>query len=184
MHHRVRGQTARPYRRLRCEHSCRPQGAAPGRSVHRLWHRRRRPGDRRCGAGRCARERPAAYGLFDRFGDRRTAGHRKRVEGARRKGAEPRLAALRPRAADQPHLGASQHQIRIDGPQPRGRHRMRDRRAFDRRRRAHDHDGRRRRHAGGRCGRRDLPDRDRGLCTGARAVDGVQRHARKGIASV
>ena len=79
------------------------------------------------------------------------------------KGPKPRQPAFRARATDQPDLGPGQHQIRSDGPEPRGRHRLLDRRAFDRRRRADDRDGRRRRHAGGRCGEHGLPDRHRRL---------------------
>ena len=45
---RLRGEAARPRIRLRSRQARRPQGPAPGRSVHHLRHRRRRPGDRGC----------------------------------------------------------------------------------------------------------------------------------------
>ncbi len=65
----------------------------------------------------------------------------------------------------------------LRGPQPRGRHRLLDRRARNRRRRA-DHRRRRcRHHARGRRRGRDLPARHRRLRPGARAVDQLQRHA-------
>ena len=60
-------------------------------------------------------------------------------------------------------------QIRPDGPQPRGGHRLLDRRPFDRRRGADDQGRRRRHHARGRRGGDDLPDRHRRLRPGARA---------------
>ena len=83
--------------------------------------------------------------------------------------------ALRPRPPDQPHLGPGQHQIWPDGPQPRGRHRLLDRRPFDRRRGADDQGRRRRHHAGGRRRSDDLPDRHRRLRPGARAQHELQR---------
>ena len=68
------------------------------------------------------------------------------------KGPSTRVAAFRPWPADQPHLAARfQHQIRIDGAEPRGRHRLFHRRAFDRRRGADDPRRRCRHHA---CRRR------------------------------
>ena len=55
-----------------------------------------------------------------------------------RERARPGQPALRPRPPDQPHLRPGLDQIRPDGPEPRGRHRLLDRRPFDRRRGADD----------------------------------------------
>ena len=105
-------------------------------------------------------------------------GIEKRIARPRREGAAPGQPALRPRPADQPDLGPGLDQIRPDGPEPRGRHRLLDRRPFDRRRRADDRDGRCRRHARRRRRSGDLPDRHRRLRPGARALDQLQRRAR------
>ena len=71
------------------------------------------------------------------------------------KGPGPRQPALRPRPPDQPHLRPGLDQIRPDGPQPRGGHRLLDRRSLDRRRGADDQGRRRRHHA--RRRRRERP---------------------------
>ena len=47
---------------LRSQQARRSQGAAPGRSVHHLWHRCRRPGDRRCRPDRHDRGRALRAG--------------------------------------------------------------------------------------------------------------------------
>ena len=123
-------------------------------------------------------ERALPRRRLDRLGDRRPAGHRIRIPRAPRARPAPGLAALRPRPADQPDLGPGLDQIRPDGPQPCRRHRLLDRRPFDRRRRADDRDGRCRRHARRRRRSGDLPDRHCRLRPGAGAVDRLQRPAR------
>ncbi len=55
-----------------------------------------------------------------------------------RKGAKPGQPAFRSRSTDQPHLRPGFDQIWADGPEPRGRHCLFDRRPFDRRRSADD----------------------------------------------
>ena len=97
-----------------------------------------------------------------------------------REGPGPGQPALRPRPADQPHLRPGLDQIRADGPEPRGGHRLLDRRAFDRRRGADDQGRRRRHHARRRRRGDDLPDRHRRLRPGARAQHQLQRPAGKG----
>ena len=114
----------RPGRHLQHRYADRPQGASPGRSVHHLRHRRGRPGARGCRADRHDRGRALPRRHDDRLGHRRAAGHREGIDRSPRKGPAPRLAALRPRPADQPDLGPGQHQIRADGAEPCGRHRL------------------------------------------------------------
>ena len=77
-------------------------------------------------------------------------GHRGGIDRPPRKGSAPGLAALRPWPADQPDLRSGQHQIRPDGAEPCGRHRLLDRRTRDRRCGADDRARRCRRDAGGR----------------------------------
>ena len=109
-------------------------------------------------------------------------GIEKEVDRSPRAGSAPGQPALRPRPADQPHLGPGLDQIRPDGPQPRRRHRLLDRRPFDRRRGPDDRTRRCRRDGRGRRRERALPARDRRLRPGAGAFDPVQRPAGKGVA--
>ena len=95
-----------------------------------------------------------------------------------------REPVLHPGEPDQSRLGPGLDQLRLQGPEPLGGHRLLDRGARDRRRRAPDQargcrrDGGRR-HRGG-----DLPDRHRRLRRLPGAVDRFQRHARAGVAAV
>ena len=155
MPHRLRGQAGRSRIRLRSQQARRSQGPAPGRSVHHLRHRRRRPGAGGCRPDRDDRGRidSARAARSDRASAacrasraNRWCCHEKGPAASRRTFVHGRL--------DQPDLGPGLDQIRPDGPQPRGRHRLLDRRAFDRRCRADDRDGRCRRDARGRRGRR------------------------------
>ena len=98
----------------------------------------------------------------DRLGHRRPPGIAETtliLEKAARAGSA-RTSSLGP---DQPHLRPGLDQIRPDGPEPRGGHRLLDRRPFDRRRGADDQGRRRRHHARRRRRGDDLPDRHRRL---------------------
>ena len=127
------------------------QGAAPGRRLHRLRHERRDAGAarRRLGAedlrGGNRDRRP------DRLGHWRTWRHLRRLGDLARKRAAPHLAVFHSRPAHQSGQRTCLDRAQSQGPQPRGGHRLLDRRARDRRRRAADRprrrqrDGRRRR---------------------------------------
>ena len=91
---------------------------------------------------------------------------------------------LHPVGADQPRLRPGLDPLRLQGPEPRRRHGLLDRRARDRRRGAADRARRRRRDGGRRRRGGDLPARHRRLRRGARAVDRVQRHAGEGLAAL
>ena len=91
---------------------------------------------------------------------------------------------LHPVVPDQPRLGPGLDQIRLQGPEPCGRHGLLDRRACDRRRGAADPVGRRRRDGRRRRRSGDLPHRHRRLRRGARALDRLQRRAAARLAAV
>ena len=82
------------------------------------------------------------------------------------KGPAPGLAVLHPRPPDQSGLRPRLDPLRLQGAEPRGRHRLLDRRACDRRRGAADHARRCRRDGGGGAEARDLPARPRRLRRG------------------
>ncbi len=129
---RLRSEACRSPLWLRSQPARRSQSPAPGRSVHRLWHRCRWPGTGRRRPHRNERAGALSRRLLDRIGHWRPAGDRERIPAACRKGPEPRLAAFCPWASHQPHLGPGLDQIWADGPQSCGRDRLLDRRAFDR----------------------------------------------------
>ena len=142
-------------------------GGARRRSRIRGW----KPTD-----GRGAR----AHRRDDRLGHRRPARHRTTARSrCRRRARAASSPFFIPSAPDQPRLRPRLDPLRLQGPEPLGRHRLLDRRARDRRRRAADHarrrrrDGRRRRRGG------DLPARHRRLRRRARAVDRLQRRRRR-----
>ena len=107
-------------------------------------------------------------------------GIEERIAGAGRKGPGPGFAALRPWPPDQPDLGPGLDQVRADGPEPRGGHRLLDRSALDRRRGADDQGRRCRRDAGGRSGRHGLPARRGRFRPGPRAQHELQRPSAAG----
>ena len=84
------------------------------------------------------------------------------------------------------NLASGQISIRfgLQGPEPRRRHRLLDRRARDRRRGAADPDRRRRRHGGGRLRGGARAARPRRLRRRQGALDRLQRHAREGLAAL
>ncbi len=138
MHHRLRSAGQGCTGRLRSRQARRSQGAAAGRSLHRLWHRRRR-----AGAGRCRPDRHDAGGerahrLLHRVGHRRVAGDRAGIGQAARTRAGPGQPAFRAWPPHQSHHRAGADQIRLHGAEPCGRDRLFQRRAFDRRCGAHD----------------------------------------------
>ena len=98
--------------------------------------------------------------------------------------AAPHQPVLHPRPHHQSGLRPGFDPPRPQGPQPRGGHRLLDRRARHRRRRPADHLRRRRRHGGRR--RRSAGDAavDRRLRRLPGAVDRSQRHAAEGIAAL
>ena len=98
----------------------------------------------------------------------------------RRERPAPGQPVLHPLGADQPGQRPGLDPLRLQGPEPRGGHRLLDRRARHRRRGPADRARRRRRDGGRRRRGRDLPARHRRLRGGARAVDRLQRHARAG----
>ena len=95
-----------------------------------------------------------------------------------REGPAPRLAVLHSVLPDQSRVGPCLDPLRLQRPEPRGRHRLLDRRPCDRRCGAHHPvgrcrcDGCRRRRSGG------LPDRPRRLCRGAGALDRLSTTSR------
>ena len=96
------------------------------------------------------------------------------LEGAR---AAPGVAVLHSGPHHQSRLRLCLDRARPQGSEPRGGHRLLDRRARDRRCRPADRARRRRRDGGGRRGVAGQPDLDRGLCGRARALDRLQRRA-------
>ena len=96
------------------------------------------------------------------------------------RGPRPRQPAFRPRPPDQPYLGPGLDQIRADGAEPRGRHGVLDRRAFDRRRGADDQGRRCRHHAGGRRREHRQSAGRGGLRAGARAQHEHERSPDRG----
>ena len=89
---------------------------------------------------------------------------------------------LHPRRPDQSRERTHLDQVWLQGPQPFRSDRVRHRRARDRRCRAHDHVGRRRRNGCRRHGSRDLPSRHRRFRAAPRAIDQVQRHSGESFA--
>ncbi len=87
-----------------------------------------------------------------------------------------------PSAADQSRLRPGLDPLSAQGPEPRGGHRLRHRRACDRRRGAADPARRRRRDGRGRRRGGRLPARHRRLHRLPRPVDRLQRHAGEGLA--
>ena len=107
----------------------------------------------------------------DRRGHRRRRRHRRHGDHAARARAAAGVAVLHSRPHHQPRLGLCFDRAWAEGPELGGGHRLLDRLACDRRRRADDRARRCRRHGGGRHRIAGQPDLARGLCRGARALD-------------
>ena len=88
----------------------------------------------------------------DRLGHRRPRRHLRRLDHPARDGAAPHFAVLHSRPADQSRQRPCLDRPQAQGPEPRGGHRLLDRRACDRRRRAADRARRRQCDGGGRRG--------------------------------
>ena len=154
------------------------QGTAQGRSVHRLCHGGGHAGARRCRlAARASYEDQMRDRRPDRLRHRRHRRHLRGLHHPRREGPAPGLAVLHPRPADQSCLRLRLDRARPQGAEPRGRHRLLDRRARHRRCRAPDRPRRRRRDGGGRHGIAAQPPVDRRLRRLPGPVDRLQRRA-------
>ena len=101
-------------------------------------------------------------------------------------GARPaaHFPVLHPRPPDQPRRRLRLHRARAQGPEQRGRHRLLDGLARDRRRLAADRPRRCRRHGGRRSGIADQPALARRLRRLPGALDRLQRRADEGLASL
>ena len=112
-----------------------------------------------------------------RLRHRRHRRHRRRLDHAVREGPAAHLAVLHPGPPHQPRLRLRLDRARAQGPEPRRRHRLLDRRARDRRRGAADRARRRRRHGGRRRRIADQPPLARRLRRLPGALDRLQRRA-------
>ena len=99
-------------------------------------------------------------------------------------GPAPGVAVLHSGPHHQSGLRLCLDRARPEGSEPRGGHRLLDRRACHRRRRPADRARRCRRDGGGRRGIAGQPDFARGLCRLPRALDRLQRHADQGVAAL
>ena len=112
------------------------EGAAQGRRLHHLRHGRGRRGARRFRLEAARPRRTAApTGVLIGSGIGGIDGIVEAGHHAAREGPAAHLALLHSRPADQPRLRLRLDQARAEGAEPRGRHRLLDRRACDRRRR-------------------------------------------------
>ena len=154
------------------------EGAAQGRQLHRLRDVRRDARRSRMPAGSpTTPDEQNATGVMIGSGIGGVEGIAETaivLQGAR---AAPGVAVLHSRPPDQSRLRLRVDRARAEGPEPRGGHRLLDRRARDRRRRPADRARRCRRDGGGRHGIAGQPHLARRLCRRARAVDRLQRHA-------